>query len=382
MKKPISIVLIFLVLSVSCFAAFGAVIGGGGSSFGPPVWQTAGGVVGLIAPTSIINMTTNVVFISGNTSTNSVDIRSGNSLTFDQGQFTMSAGDFIFLTNGTRRQIQVDTDFLATNNLSQGTSYLSIINPSKTPLAKAAFALVNSDITGAILLKSNSLAVEPNVFEFQNNAGNFQMINGPMKLGVGMPFLGGEIMFGWYDNFTLDENLSIVSFNNKTFLMTLNQTKGVTIDGDLTIEGNFLFNEIFGELYFPENGDLNIEISSTFTYMNITNLTNGYSSSLTLDSSTIVIQQPGTYFTSFTGALIDGSSSDYGISVFVNGVEQNRTHAHFTTVTSGRYSNFAGQGTFSAVEGDIINLRVQDEDNPASDADFNNINFIVRRIGS
>lgn len=108
---------------------------------------------------------------------------------------------------------------------------------------------------------------------------------------------------------------------------------------------------------------------------------NGYNSSIGLGSSKFIIQEDGTYFGSYTGSMKDGSNSDFGLAIFVNNQEQNRTHAHFTTLTSNRYTNFAGQGTFSAVEGDVINLRVQDESNPASDADFNNINFIIRRIG-
>lgn len=354
------------------------------------VWQKVNQLVELVNHTDNMTIDSDFTFVTGNMSVFELDIRSPNSLTFDIGKYTLSAEDFVFpgvpmvLTNvsvGIRRQIVSDSDFQVRHNLSNGTAYLSVFNPSRTPLSKSSINGINSDRTGFTLIKSNSLAIEPNIFELQNNGGFWDIIQGPMKPNNDSPFIGKSIRIGFYDNFTVDENLSIISFNNKTYIMTINQTAGVNISSDLVVEGNLIYNEIFGELYFAENGDLNITINTINTYENITNLLIGYTNSVQTSDSKFIIQENGTYFTSFNGALIDGSTSDYGISLFVNEQEQNRTHAHMTTVTSSRYTNFGGQGTFLAVEGDIISLRVQDESNPASDADFNNIDFIIRRIG-
>lgn len=389
MKKEIVYLLVVVLLLVGVHAQVTADLSGGNifnifenvTILNDSVWKDVNGTVTLRQPASILNITSGILFLSGNASVFELDIRNPASLTFDSGQFSLSAQDFIFQTGGVRRQIVSDSDFAAIHNLSNGTSYLSVQNPSKTPLSKASINGVNSDNTGFSFVKSNSLAVEPNIFEVQNNGGYWDFIQGPMKPNLQAPFIGKEIRIGFYDNFILDENLSIIEFVNKTYYLTINHTKGVIVNSNLTVEGDLLYNEIFGELFFPENGDLNITINTLFTYMNITPLTDGYVNSITLSSSTFIIQQNGTYFGSFDGALIDGSASDYGVSIFVNEVEQERTHAHMTTVTSSRYTNFGGQGTFSAIEGDVINLRVQDESSPARDADFNNLDFIVRRIG-
>lgn len=375
-------------LSVSCFAAFSAVIGEAGSPFGPPVWQTSGGIVSLISPASIVNVTSSIFFISGNASVFDMDIRSPSSLTFDLGKYKLSAEDFVFPAmsklgmniTGSRRQIVSDSDFQVRHNLSNSTAFFSVFNPGVGSLSKASLSIVNDITVGAALTKSSDEFSDPDVFEFNNNGGNFDIILGPLVPIPNQPVPAGEIRIGFYDFFTLTSDLGIEEFVGKKYYITINDTQGVTINADLIVNGTLFANNIYGSISFfdPTNG--NTSLSVVGQYENVHGFMPEFSNEVTNTNGTYLTVLHDGIYRAEASYTFSSQSGLYSYALGVNDVEQNLTFQD-ESVQSTKTTSNSVQGVFSLSAGDNVSLMVADLNNPVKDVDVIRANIFINRLG-
>ena len=342
------------------------------------IWQQVGQITSLINPTDFMNInTTNLTVFD-------LDIASGGSLSWLGRQVIMSASVEpcpLCGPNISRNQVSLDADFQVRYALINGTTFLTGRNLDSGNESRSNVLAINDLGTTIGFSKiSSGNSIIPNRGELINAINGMDIMDGPHSPDIPIP-PSDQIRIGFWGDLHFREDLSWGPFENKSFNVVF-RLLNTTFITPVIFNDTVKYDEIFGEFYFPENGDLNISISTINTYENITGLIDGYNSSIQLSNSTFIVEENGRYFGSYSGALKDTANSDYGIDIFVNGVVQDRTHAHMTTGTATSYASFMGQGTFQAIKGDIVNLMVKDEQSPATDAEFNNINFIIRRIGN
>lgn len=373
--------LIFIISSISIFGIASGNLKRGGditiNNFGnitilnDSVWQENNSIVSLRQAASLLNITSDLMFVSGNVSVFDLDIRSPNSLTFDFGAYKISAENFTFPAlsklgmniTGSRRQIVSDSDFQVRHILTNSTAFLSIFNPGVGEFSKASLSIVNDITVGAALTKSSDTFSDPDVFEFNNNGGNFDIIVGAISPTFNQPVRAGEIRIGFYDNFTLTPDLGIKEFVGKDFYLRINHTEGVIIDSNLTVNGTITGQNIVGEMFFPPNGIQIISPTGTGDFM-VVEMESGFSNGVFYTTNTLNINRDGTYFSSYTCSVSPLSNRDIQAKVFVNGVDINRTSSQLNINSNNRIISMSGQGYLEGLSiNDEVDLRMANLDN-------------------
>ena len=183
------------------------------------------------------------------------------------------------------------------------------------------------------------------------------------------------------------------SFNIKGNAVTASDKielqSNVNSTNDLNVYGNFTGNQIYGEMYFHNDSDLNTTIiSSADTWYNVSALggSQGLSnkvlngiSYLGGDTGRLISIIPGRFKADYCISGTTGNSNRYHFALAINNVIQLNTEQHTKATIPGDTRQVCGTGFISMSTGQHLSLMVLN-DVTGNNFDFNSVNVNLVRI--
>jgi hypothetical protein len=152
----------------------------------------------------------------------------------------------------------------------------------------------------------------------------------------------------------------------------------VTIESDLDVTNNFTGNQIYGEAWGHEIGD--VTISSSGVYYNITNLTGGELNGFTHSSGVLTPQVAGLYHIVSNFAFSGATTNEYHLGLIVNGVQQDKCHTQRKLGTGGDVGSAGFTCFYRLSSGDAVTLGIENA-GAANDATIHDVDLNLVRIG-
>lgn len=215
-------------------------------------------------------------------------------------------------------------------------------------------------------------------------------------------FTLGTTKWGIYDT---GNNWAMASDNSKfyqgagqDFSMTYNGTDAVLnpkevgtgklfVLGDLAVQNNFTGNQIYGEMWFHNDTNLNVTaIGSAGVWYNISalqgsqNTNNQTLNGFSFSNGSLISQVTGLYQSNYCISGTTGNSNRYHFALAINEVIQLNTEQHSRTTSGGDSREACGTGFISLTEGQYVTLMVLNDDT-ANDISINSVNVNLMRIG-
>ncbi len=251
------------------------------------IWERSAGIVNLTVPATLVNITADEVFISGNLSVNEITIRSNDSIFFFTDHLVkISAADEpcpICGPNISRRQLETDADFQSEYANINGTTFLTGQNLDLGPLSRTNVGSVNDAGLFFGFTKKSFGAEKPAEGQLINAGGDFTIMNGPTDPFFSFLPDSDTLKLGFWGGITFRQDLSWQAITNQSFNIVLHRQNttfnkpvifNASVISNLTVEGTLFANDVYGYSAFfdPFNGNITFTGIGVFTNVHGFNL--------------------------------------------------------------------------------------------------------------
>jgi len=135
-----------------------------------------------------------------------------------------------------------------------------------------------------------------------------------------------------------------------------------------------------GEMYLYNSTGYLFPIPSHSIYYNLSNLTQGELYNVNFSDGYLIINEPGLYSVDYSISFSGGANNVYGIAIYHNENNARDCYTRRKLGAGGDVGNAGGTCTLNMTKTDYINMRLEDETNPATNISIVSVNINLDKI--